>query len=708
MKGIVDTMIIGERIKLQREKNKMSREQLAALLNVDCDYVVNLEDNNKEPSFEDLPKLANLLKCSIDYLISGKESDLTIETMDSSKRIQYFLDHDDAEGFIKYNYAQAKYIFSSHNLSNSKISDRGTTLLVRNRIYNEKLINIFNVCLDKFIENKWIQQYGLVSRTKPIDAILENIDDYILMCCYANRIDGLEYIDFKKRNAPVVPNKDKKTFVYVGDGALYYDYSFMTLEKIYNDLSVSKAIKDYVFEVLFLKYNHRLDKPTIFTCFDSITYIYYKNKDFKTLNKLLEEATNYYKNNGFDGVNFYWFNSVIKSAILDLNVEWIKKVNDFKKIFNLAYKNYYDNLGEWTRYNGKFFGKDSLRPKNEILDIIDDEKMKYYSIKSNPKSKPEEILKLDFSHDLLLDVKLLLKYNYEKAIDANTTKEAINSLETTILKTLSISPIYIYEYFLMCLDKKDFAELQKLFVNGNSYYKKALQPLIEEQKYKELKETMRGILPINIVSQLYNYINTGEMPPNLDKEERGLLLQHKRLIPYKLKNVFQIKEKTIALQFENIPINVEISANPSLKDFKEIKKKIVEDAKQTLLEKLESFTHHNELVERFTKTNEKYSSDKLLKYISLGEEDIAIVNLCSKLEIFVKAYYELDGDFKDVLDQFIDIEHLNEDESALLNKIRIKRNSIVHAENSSIELNADDLTKAIILVEKLIKQEISK
>ena len=697
-------MSIGERIKKLRESNNISLEEFAKLLKIDLNAANKLEDSTSLPPYNLLSSMTDILNCSLDYLINGKEANSTIENMDSKKRIQYLLDYDDAEGFKKYNYVEAKYIFSVKSISDLRYNERTEALSIRERIYKEKKINIFNLCLDAFIDKQWISKYGLVHNTRPIDAIVENIDDYILMCCYANRIDGLEFIDFKRRNAPVVPNKDKKTFVYVGDGALYYDYSFITLEKIYNDSSVSKAIKDYVFEVLFLKYNHRPDKPTIFTCFDSITYIYYKNKDFKTLNKLLEEATNYYKNNGFDGVNFYWFNSVMKSAILDLNVEWIKKVNDFKKLFNLAYKNYYDNLGEWTRYNGKFFGKDSLRPKNKILDIIDDEKMNYYSIKSNPKSKPEEIMKLDFSHDLLLDVKLLLKNNYEKAIDANTTKEAIKLLETTILKTLLISPIYIYEYFLICLDKKEFNEFKKLFVNGNNYYNKVLQPLIEEQKYKELKENMRGTLPINIVPQLYNYISSGEMPQNLDKGERGLLLEYKRVIPYDLKNKFQINEKTIALQFENLPINIEILANPSLKDFKEIKKKIVEEAKQTLLEKLESFTHHNEFVERFAAINEKYSSNKLLKYISLGEEDIAIVNLCSKLEIFVKAYYELDGDFKDVLDQFIATENLNEDDSALLNKIRIKRNSIVHAEIVDVDVEADDITKAILLVEKIIKK----
>lgn len=692
-------MTIGERIKIQREKNKLSEEQLASLIEVECDYIVDLEANNRQPSYEVLPKLANSLKCSIDYLISGKESDLTIEAMDSSKRIQYFLDHDDADGFIKYNYAQAKYIFSAHNLSNTRIGDGGVALLIRNRIYNEKLINIFNICLDKFIENKWSQQYRLASRTKPMDAILENVDDYILMCCYANRIDGLDFIDFKKRNAPVKPHSDKKTFTFVGNRVSFYDYSFETLEKIYNDTSISKGTKDYVFEVLFLRYNNGADKPTIFTCFDSIAYIHYKNKDFKTLTKLLEEAINYYKN-GFDGINFYRFDSVMNSAIADLNAEWIKKINEFNKIFNGAYKNYYDNLGEWIKVNGNYYGKSSLRPKSEIIKIIDDEKIKYYEIKANPNTKPEVIMQLDYTKDLLLDLKTLFaEVLFNKAQDADSTRNAINLLDTTVTKAVLNSPIYIYEFILMCLDNGSLDNLNKLFRNG--YDKKIIEPLIESKQYKQIKEFMRGTLPINILPDIYSYIKTGQIDPNL--ENRQALQNFKRYIPDVLERKFYLRKEILNLQFDNVPLSYEIPSDPSIEDFKKIKGIILSNIKEELLTKLESFTHHNELIERFINVNEKYSSDKLLKYISFGESDIAIINLCSKLEIFIKAYFGFDGDFKDVLDQYLSKSNLNDDDISLLNKLRIKRNSIVHAENSSVELNDEELTKAIILVEKINK-----
>lgn len=696
-------MTLGERIKTLREKNKLSKEQLASLLDVDCDYIIDMEANTKQPSYETLPKLANSLKCSIDYLISGKESDLTIEAMDSSKRIQYFLDHDDAEGFLKYNYVQPKYIFSAHNLSNSRINERGLALLIRNRIYDEKLINVFNICLDKFIKNKWIEQYGLARNTKAINAILENIDDYILMCCYANRIDGLDYIDFKKRNAPVIPNSNKKTFTYVGDGVSYCDYSFETLEKIYNDSSISKTIKDYVFKVLFLRYNQNVDKPNIFTCFDSISYIYYKNKDFETLNKLLGEAANFYKN-GFDGVNFYKFDSVMKLAIEDLNVEWIEKINEFNKIFNSAYKKYYDNLDGWTKANKNYYGKFHFGDRSEIINIIDDEKIKYYEIKANPNSKPEVIMQLDYTKDLLLDLKTLFSNVLNKAQDADSTRSAVNLLDTTVTKTVLNSPIYIYEFVLMCLDSNSLDNLNKLFRKG--YDIKIIKPLIESKQYEKIKDFMKGTLPINILSEIYSYKKTSKIDQDLKNME--VLRNFKSYIAGVLEGKFYLRNEIINLQFNNVPISCEIPSDPSIEDFKKIKGTILSNIKEELLTKLELFTHHNELIERFSNANEKYSTDKLLKYISFGESDIAIINLCSKLEIFIKAYFGFEGDFKDVLDQYLNKSNLSEDYFSLLNKLRIKRNSIVHAENSDVVLDDEEVTKAIILVEKLINQEVSK
>ena len=297
--------------------------------------------------------------------------------------------------------------------------------------------------------------------------------------------------------------------------------------------------------------------------------------------------------------------------------------------------------------------------------------------------------------------KKLIDDNFNKAIDADSTKKAIKKLESDIINTLFISPIYIYEYLLMSIDKKDFGNFNELFKNNINYYKKYIQPLIENKDFKELKNYFKMSLPINLIENFYEKVDLEANNSN----EKYAYEKYKDSFIYKIYNALKIDKDICKLQFDNVPLKYRISNDPTLKDFKEIKKKIVEDAKENLANKLESYTHKNELIERFLLTNKKYSTEKLLNYIKIGEYDIAITNLCTKLEIFIKAYYEYEGDFKNVLDEFIKFSDFDEEQAALLNKIRIKRNSIVHAENEQIEINAEEIKKAILFVENIINDK---
>lgn len=144
-------MSIGERIKNLRESNKISLEEFAKLLKIDVNEANKLEDGTSLPPYNLLGSMTDILNCSLDYLINGKEANSTIENMDSKKRIQYLLDYDDAEKFKKYNYVEAKYIFSVKSISDLRYNERTEALSIRERIYKEKKINIFNLCLDAFI-----------------------------------------------------------------------------------------------------------------------------------------------------------------------------------------------------------------------------------------------------------------------------------------------------------------------------------------------------------------------------------------------------------------------------------------------------------------------------------------------------------------------------------------------------------------------------
>lgn len=64
---------IGQRIAEQRKKIGLTQNELAEKLMVSNKAVSKWESDNGNPSMEFLPALSNILNCSLDYLISGKE-----------------------------------------------------------------------------------------------------------------------------------------------------------------------------------------------------------------------------------------------------------------------------------------------------------------------------------------------------------------------------------------------------------------------------------------------------------------------------------------------------------------------------------------------------------------------------------------------------------------------------------------------------------
>lgn len=64
----------GNRLKDLRIQRKLSQESLASLLKVSRSCIGNYEQNTREPSFEDLEKIADFFNVDIDYLVGRKDT----------------------------------------------------------------------------------------------------------------------------------------------------------------------------------------------------------------------------------------------------------------------------------------------------------------------------------------------------------------------------------------------------------------------------------------------------------------------------------------------------------------------------------------------------------------------------------------------------------------------------------------------------------
>jgi len=81
---------LGDRLKLQREKNNMSRQQIASLIGVTASTIGLYETGERIPSTQILVKLSAQYKVSIDYLIGNDISNYTTISLEglSDKQIQ--------------------------------------------------------------------------------------------------------------------------------------------------------------------------------------------------------------------------------------------------------------------------------------------------------------------------------------------------------------------------------------------------------------------------------------------------------------------------------------------------------------------------------------------------------------------------------------------------------------------------------------------
>ena len=70
-------MSLGERIRKRRNKLKVTQQDLAQALGMTPQHISAIEQGKGAPSLGILPKLAEELGVSVDYLLTGKESVVT-------------------------------------------------------------------------------------------------------------------------------------------------------------------------------------------------------------------------------------------------------------------------------------------------------------------------------------------------------------------------------------------------------------------------------------------------------------------------------------------------------------------------------------------------------------------------------------------------------------------------------------------------------
>lgn len=224
---------IGKTIAILRKSNGWTQVELAEKLNVSDKTVSKWESEVGLPEISQFPMLAKLFNVSIDYLMTGKTIEtISLDDMDSTKRMLYLIKKDDAVNYSKYGYLSETY-FDDFNSENSAIAC----------IIENKSAKIFNACVKNGIKLK-NSRYNL---SPLVDSIYEHIDTLIKMACDSDCLDFLKTIDFLSF---AVGDKTKQlkhnNFRHTYDPNTAYLVSPDVFKYIFNNSGVSNRIVEYL------------------------------------------------------------------------------------------------------------------------------------------------------------------------------------------------------------------------------------------------------------------------------------------------------------------------------------------------------------------------------------------------------------------------------------------------------------------------------
>lgn len=89
---------IGTRIKRIRLDKKMSQKSVADALGIPHSTYSNYENNNRQPNFETLARIADVLDVSIPYLIYGETGEMETDTAEYLLTLSGFQLYDNLDG----------------------------------------------------------------------------------------------------------------------------------------------------------------------------------------------------------------------------------------------------------------------------------------------------------------------------------------------------------------------------------------------------------------------------------------------------------------------------------------------------------------------------------------------------------------------------------------------------------------------------------
>lgn len=673
---------IGDRIKLKRKELGLTQAELGEKLNVTDRAVSKWEQNDGNPDIAFLPVLAQIFNVTIDYLLTGVEpkKEIIIKTP------KEMLIETDDPAYLE------------------KVNDLSFTDL-----YKNQLVNVFTFLVDSGKINYY---YGGRHRSN------DYVTEILFLCLISNRLDKLNVFEFNDIGFADNNEWNKEILdAFANDERVSEETRKFVLTTHCRTLK-GRSVPDGMNNESRHRYGNWQDMyPKFLDAFAAAKkwkWVKFILDLADSINKPAMDEYNDRKNIRYDDGNNYHikFNTPRGTYSTEKYVQ-VMAIN--KKTLDILLEEGQFDLLEQANAINSLIGKETIKTKT-----IELQKMK-----TSPEVRLKDTLVFEFSNNYILNYNSLLNSDTvtvkgpSKEEDKEAYLEALLKQYKNLYKEIiDENPINFIELTYKCLNEKN---LSKLFQVAVDY---------------EIKDLIAALMQGNLENIASVAKNTFVYSETEVKDSYNGFSRRSETV-YKMGDKW-VKSSTIEYTYGLIkldnPDDIPLNVKDAIKFFNKYKENVFNQWVENIESKITHIRVKKENEQEYERLKNEITSAFLLEQKSKGNDEVAIIKLCVKLESILKYRYGYSGDLYTMLDTFFagplkevatympwddednsyqsqmdeyyrqtELNEIHRTWTEYLSKLRMKRNNLVHAEKSTVNFTTEDLKKCISIVEEIDK-----
>ena len=655
---------IGQRIKLKREELKLTKAELANKIKMDEETIIKFENDEVSPDAKSLIKLSKELDTSSDYFLTGidlKEATMSKQELCAKK--------DDVSLISTVSFTAFRDFWHYINKYDS--------------------VKVF----DYLVKNNLLSRIIDVNRNTDEDSIEECL--YFILI--SNNIGNFKIVN----------------------SFLESKFIGKPINTLFKDPRVTDETRCLLFDS-YLVAPSNTNRPQY-----QIMYPFFL--DYAVKYKLTKYINYFYD-------KIYELNmKVVKDRENDrrLSIPYTYNPNNCENQYGICYA--VTAIKEETLRallkQGKFELLIKFNELNRTINasILSEKEIELGRIEFDSKKTEEDYLKAKYTNYALLDYKGLLNFAKDEKHEDELSfaREQLDKYKKIFENILKTSYVHYLEFVEDKLNHDDYKSLFEFAVN---YDIPILKEAIMSFDKKKIMDLSNNIFVIKEDKSGYyqKCMQTVRNEYKYTKDEKQINIQ-KIMIVKEATKKYGLEDSLI---YHNIMLNqmnnFDIFYVFGDKDPIEACRKTKEDALNDFVsyyeEKVESVTNEKKKKREYESINSELTSEYLKSLCENGNEDMAIIKLCVKLETILRYVYHLDGELYNMVGDYIKTnlatQNCTDDEdnfyyicqennrrfkrwSDLLYRLRTRRNNIVHSGEINVEFTKSDLIETIDIVEQM-------